>query len=137
MDKGTTELVLIQKFLKYYWFILLVSILVVKYRFLIWVLSDRALIETLEKRFDALKRRKLRFSAAHTAQIIIQRVNAVLRRLYPRTRCLVRSVVLNETLMLSGHTDQKIKFGVKFDDDRLLAHAWIDRDEGYEKLYDL
>jgi hypothetical protein len=115
----------------------LVSILVVKYRLLIWILSDRALILTLEKRFDTLKNRKPLLSAALPAQLITRRVNTVLRRLYPRTRCLLRSVVLNETLMRYGYTDQKIKLGVKYDEDKLLAHAWIGSDGGFNKVYEL
>lgn len=128
---------MIQKFLKYYRFTVLVSILVVKYRLLIWVLSDRALIKTLEKRFAALKNRKPMRSAVLPAPLITRRVNTVLRRLFPRAKCLLRSVVLNETLMLNGYTDQKIKFGVKYDEDKLLAHAWIGSDGGFNKVYEL
>lgn len=116
---------------------MLVSILVLKYRVLIWYLSDKALIRTLEKRFDTLKSRKPLRSAAIPAQLITRRVNAVLRRIYPRSRCLVRSVVLNELLMYFGHTDQMISFGVKLEEDRLLAHAWIGSASSYEKLYEL
>ncbi|MDT8432934.1 MAG: lasso peptide biosynthesis B2 protein [Bacteroidales bacterium] len=128
---------MIQKFLKYYRFVVLVSFLVVKYRVLIWVLSDRALIRTLEKRFEVLKNRKSSGSAALPPQLITRRVNAVLRRLYPRTRCLLQSVVLNETLMLYGYTDQKVKFGVKYEDDKLLAHAWIGSGGDFKKVHEL
>ena len=115
----------------------LVSFLVAKYRVLIWVLSDRALIQTLEKRFAALKSRESSGSAALPAQLINRRVNTVLRRLYPRAKCLVRSVVRNETMMLYGYTDQKIKFGVKYEEDKLLAHAWIVSGGDFNKVYEL
>lgn len=115
----------------------LVSFLVLKYRVLIWVLSDRALIQNLEKRFKVLKNRESSGSAALPPQHITRRVNTVLRRLYPRSRCLVRSVVLNETLMLQGYTDQKIKFGVKYENDRLLAHAWIGSGGDFKTVHEL
>lgn len=133
----TTGIKLILKLLKYYRFVVLVSFLVVKYRVLIWVLSDRALIRILEKRFIALKNRESSGSAAFPPQLITRRVNTVLRRMYPRTRCLVRSVVLNETLMLCGYTDQKIKFGVKYETEKLLAHAWIGSGGDFKKVYEL
>ena len=136
-DNRTIDIRLIQKFLKYYRFVVLVSFLVAKYRLLIWVLSDRALIRTLEKRFNDLKSRKSSGGAALPSQLINRRVNTVLRRLYPRAKCLVRSVVLNETLMLYGYTDQKIKFGVKYAEDKLLAHAWIVSGSGFNKVYEL
>ena len=128
---------MIQKFLKYYRFILLVSFLVMKYRVLLLVLSDKALIRYLGKRFDALKLREHGNKIAFPAYIITRRVNAVLGRLYPRARCLVRSVVLNETLMLHGHTDQKIKFGIKYAEDKLLAHAWINTNSDFKTIYEL
>jgi hypothetical protein len=125
------------KFLKYYRFVILVSLLVLKYRLLIWVLSDKALIGYLGKRFDALKRREPGRSAELPSQTITRRVNAVLGRLYPRARCLVRSVVLNETLMLHGHTNQKIKFGIKYEENKLLAHAWINTGSDFKTIYEL
>ncbi len=70
-------------------------------------------------------------------QMITRRVNAVLRRMYPRTRCLVRSIVLNESLMRYGYTNQNIKIGVKFEKEKLLAHAWIGNGGEYKKLCDL
>lgn len=115
----------------------LVSLLVAKYRVLIWVLSDRALIRNLEKRFDVLKNRESSGSASLPPQLITRRVNVVLRRMYPRTRCLLRSVVLNEALMLYGYTNQKIKFGVKYEEDKLLAHAWIGSGGDFKKVCEL
>jgi hypothetical protein len=108
-----------------------------KYRVLLLVLSDKALIRYLGKRFDTLKREELLFTKPLPVKIITRRVNAVLGRLYPRTRCLVRSVVLNETLMLHGHTDQKIKFGIKYNEDKLLAHAWIGPGSDFKTIYEL
>jgi hypothetical protein len=136
-NNRTTGIKLIQKLLKYYRFVVLVSFLVLKYQVLIWVLSDRALIRNLEKRFDVLKNRESSGSATLPPQLITRRVNVVLRRMYPRTRCLVRSIVLNETLMLYGYTDQKIKFGVKYENERLLAHAWIGAGCSFKKVYEL
>jgi hypothetical protein len=128
---------LIQKIGKYYRFVLLVSFLVMKYRVMLFVLSDKALIRYLGKRFDTLKREEPIFTKPLPVVIITRRVNAVLGRLYPRTRCLVRSVVLNETLMLHGYTDQKIKFGIKYEEDKLLAHAWIGPGSDFKTIYEL
>lgn len=128
---------MVSKFLKYYRFVILASLLVLKYRLLLWVLSDKALIGYLGKRFDTLKRRMPEQSAELPARIVTRRVNTVLARLYPRSRCLVRSVVLNETLMLHGHTDQKIKFGIKYEGDKLLAHAWINASSDFKTIYEL
>ncbi len=116
---------------------MLVSFLVLKYRLLIWLLSDKALISYLGKRFDALRKGSPVRPVDFPAHIVTRRVNTVLCRLYPRTRCLVRSVVLNETLMLHGHTGQKIKFGIKYEDNQLLAHAWIGPGSEFKTIYEL
>ena len=108
-----------------------------KYRLLILVLSDRALISYLMKRFDALKSRKPVRISKLSAPILTRKVNAILNRLYPRSNCLVRSVILNETLMLHGHTNQKIRFGIKYEEDKLLAHAWIGPVSDFKTIYEL
>ena len=115
----------------------MVSLLVLKYRMLLWVLSDKALIGYLGKRFDALKRREPGRSVKLRSHIVTRRVNTVLAKLYPRSRCLVRSVVLNETLMLHGYTDQKIRFGIKYEENKLLAHAWINSGSDFKTIYEL
>lgn len=101
------------------------------------VLSDRALISYLMKRFDTLKSRKPVRASELSAPILTRRVNTVLNHLYSRSSCLVRSVTLNETLMLHGHTNQKIKFGIKYEEDKLLAHAWIGTGSDFKTIYEL
>lgn len=128
---------MIAKFLKYYRFVFLVSLLVVKYRMLMLVLSDKALIQTLVKRFDGLRSRKDVKEGNLTKYIVTRRVNAVLNRLYPRARCLVRSVVLNEILIQFGHTEEKIKFGLKLKDEKMLAHAWVSAKSDFKMIYEL
>ena len=39
--------------------------------------------------------------------------------------------------MLYGHTDQKIKFGIKYEEDKLLAHAWINASSDFKTIYEL
>lgn len=117
--------------------VFIVSFLVMKYRVLIWILSDGALIRVLEKRFDGLKCRKPLLQSSLSRNVVHRRIIAVLRLLYPKTSCMVNSFVLNESLMLFGYTDQKINFGVKYENDKLLAHAWVGDGGDFIKVYEL
>ncbi len=128
---------MIRKILKYYVFVGLVSLLVLKYRILLFCLTDKAIIRALEKRFHVLKNREALFSSGLPAHLIIKRVNLVFKRLFPQAKCLIKSIVQNEILMLYGFKDQKIKLGVKYEEDKLLAHAWVIRGNGFKSVHEL
>jgi len=117
--------------------VILVSLLVLKYRVMILLLSDRALIQHLVKHIDRLKERNSEYKRELSKKVITKRVNVILNRLYPQTRCLVRSIVLNEALIMHGHTDQTIKFGLKYENEQMLAHAWIFDGVGFKEIHKL
>lgn len=111
--------------------------LAVKYSILFVIFSDRALLQYLIHRFEMLERKDSVYTDHLSKENVTRRVYSVLNRLFPRSRCLLRSIVLNEILILRGHNDQKIKFGLKKENSRLQAHAWVFSANGYEKIFEL
>lgn len=126
---------MIKKFLKYYRLVFLVSVLTLKYRILIIVLSDPSFIKYINRRFFELRKKRSLVKANLTKKLLIKRINKVCIKFYPNITCLVRSLVLNEVLILKGYTDETIKFGVKYDQQMILAHAWVHSKNDFKILF--
>ena len=130
---------MIKKFLKYYKLVFWVSVLTLKYRFLLSMLSDQALINFITFHLPALREKEKRRDNKLSKNILIKRTSIILKRFFPNVKCLINSLVLCEILIRSGYRDEQIMFGLNLDEEKVMAHAWINenRDNNYVIIYRL
>lgn len=128
---------MIVRILKYYKIIFLVTVLLMKFRILQLTSSDSELLSRVKGRFRDLKEREERQNSVIPKAVLVRRVITVFKRLYQGAGCLARSVVLNEILLLHGYKDEKVKFGIRFENDKILAHAWVSSPCNYKIVSEL
>uniref|UniRef100_UPI0040579CC8 lasso peptide biosynthesis protein n=1 Tax=Candidatus Electrothrix sp. TaxID=2170559 RepID=UPI0040579CC8 len=125
-----------KKVQKYYRIVTLISFFRIKYLLLFTILQDKMVIKYLSSRFQT----QVNFTEKHTdhsKNLMIKKTEAVLNRIFPNARCLVRSAVINETLLAYGYPPERIKIGLKIEGNQLFAHAWINKNSKFEKIYEL
>ena len=113
--------------------------LTLKYRFLLSMLSDQALINFITFHLPALREKEKRRDNKLSKNILIKRTSIILKRFFPNVKCLINSLVLCEILIRSGYRDEQIMFGLNLDEEKVMAHAWINenRDNNYVIIYRL
>lgn len=124
---------MINKFIKYYKYVFLVFCLLIKYQLFFRILSNRALSKYIRKRFESL-RKKERKAKSYKSDIH-KRVSAVINIFFPRLSCLKRSLIINEILVCNGYAEEQIKIGIRNENEKLYAHAWIIPVKGFKTVY--
>jgi hypothetical protein len=126
---------MLRKLLKYRKLVFLVVIHLVKHQVYRFILSDRNLVNQLMKSYPLKEEPSGDPLAMQLKMRLIRQIDRIMTKLMPGVSCLVRTSVQRDVLAYYGMS-AAICIGVKKEEDKFLAHAWLkeDNDQGYTKL---
>ncbi len=128
---------MINKVLKYRLVISQILFLALKYKLLFLLLSEKKFASiTISSTQNPINTRYIKNKWKQPKQKLISLSNKILKTIFPKTNCLIKSLVTKEFLQIYGF-NICLNFGINKTGSQLKAHAWtgIGLNQKYIKIY--